>query len=208
MRSESKQFTWPMIALLMVFASTHHKARAADESLQFIETNIEKGLFAGVTDEFGSTNTPTTRRLCVSFWTTTNGVRRVAIPTQQQYAFKVEMVGKNGIAVGKTAPGKQAGIRFDAFDGNAFDRGIKLQRFHVDARDLPSQLVPLFRPSDLFVAEEPGDYLLQIHLQILALPKQSQNSTNSECQLIRFREVRYPIHVLPRTNAPPARPPG
>jgi hypothetical protein len=191
MKSRFKRVIWVLLAA-MIF---HPDCGFGGElEMQFIETKVVDGFSIGITDEFGTTNSLSTRRLCFSIWGPTNEHARATFPTHPEYAYQVELIGSNGIAVPKTAAGKKAGSKFFDFGPNAGEQGIKIQRTFVGRKDAPFEMLVIFRPDELFKIEEPGNYVLRLRFQILA-PRTGKTATNGVRQLIRFPVVEYPIVV-------------
>jgi hypothetical protein len=190
--------TLPILTALASFVLVQPSQLPAQDStpaLEFIQTKVVDGVFAAITDDLGSTNTPLDRQLCFCLRTVTNGLQRVAFPSEPEYAYQIELFDTNGIAQPKTALGKRAGTKFLDFDARAFDRAIKIQHTFARGKDKPPALLILFRPSDLFAIERPGRYTLRISLQVLSISKPSPDRRHAPPRLIRFPAIDYPLRV-------------
>lgn len=201
MRHAPNPVMWAVLAAILFTLRPQARAQGAGPDLQFVQSKAVDGFVLGITDDLGSTNTPISRGLCFSIWTVTNGLRRVAFPTQSQYAYEVELFDTNRVALPKTALGKRAGSKFLDFDATAFDQGIKLQHAFADDKATSPGILVLFRASDLFVVRQPGLYNLRIRLQILVLSKTGPSRTHAPPQLIRFAPIDYPLS-LPALKVP------
>jgi len=172
----------------------------ADEG---VETKIVDGFFMGVSDLYGYTNTSPDRDLAFSIWTTnkiwaTNNTR-VTFPTKPEFAWQVELFDTNGVAVPKTAAGKNAGTKF-------LDFGLKTavvrstlgpepnaQHWVAMEKSMSRGGLLLFRPSDFFKIEKPGKYTLRIRFQILTFPRTGPTSGDYTNNLIRFPPLDYTL---------------
>lgn len=196
------------------------RANQTNDDISYIETKTVDGFSIGITDYYGLTNTPTDRGLCFSIWTTnevgaanqiivTNAVS-VIFPTQPENAYQVELFDTNGVAIPKTEVGKKAGSKFFDFNTNSFvvwSTGgysgpggwfgvkVKSQREVVTtkAREPQGQMHIIFRPSDLFMIDKPGNYKLRISFQIIAFPRTGPNRGEYKTELIRFPPLDYPL---------------
>jgi len=196
------------------------KADQDHSDIAFVETKTVNGFSIGITDEFGHTNTSPEIKLCFSIWATneigaanqikvTNGVF-VVFPTSPENAYQVELFDTNGVAIPKTEVGKTIGTNFFDFNTNTFvlrSTGgysgsggwfgvkVKAQREAVTtkARQPQGQMLIIFRPSDLFVIDKPGNYTLRIRFQIIAFTRTGLNRGEYTTDLIRFPPLDYPL---------------
>ena len=197
---------WIVATIIILLLRLNLQADQDHPSIDFVETKVVDGFFIGVTDEFGHTNTSPDLKLCFSIWTTNktwapNNLHAV-FPTQPEYAYQVELFDTNGIAVPKTDVGKKVGTRFLDFDINSFvlrstgpdkTNGVDSQRILVSEKVWPYEMLTIFRPSDLFKIEKPGDYILQIRFQILTFRRTGPNRGDNTNDLIRFPPFNYPL---------------
>ena len=172
----------------------------ADEG---VETKIVDGFFIGVSDRYGYTNTSPDRDLAFSIWTTNKiwatNTTRVTFPTKPEFAWQVELFDTNGVAVPKTAAGKKAGTKFLDFGLKTavlratFGPEPNAQRWVAMEKTMSRGGLLLFRPSDLFKIEKPGNYTLKIRFQILTFPRTGPNPGEHTNDLIRFPPLDYPL---------------
>lgn len=184
-------------------------AHQTNDDLSYVETKSVDGFSIGVTDYYGLTNTPTDRRLCFTVWTTNriwhNNPTHVIIPTEPEYAYQVELLDTNGIAVAKTELGKTVGSKFMDFNLTPSISGIHTQMIGANRRGNASTLLIIFCPKDYFEITKPGNYTLRIRFQILAFQDTGPNRGDYTNVLTRFPPLNYPLfqqtnQINPRTK--------
>jgi hypothetical protein len=180
--------------ILLCFAASIASNLWADNGhreIAYVQSATVDGFSIGLTDEFGYTNSRPSLRLCFTVWTT-DGPTGIAFPTQPEYAYEIELLDSNGLGVTKTELGKVAGSRFNNFNISTF-QDIKVQRTTANKRDQLSDMLLIFRPSDLFIINKPGHYTLRVRFQIAAFPKTGPNQADYGRIVIRFPSLNFPL---------------
>jgi hypothetical protein len=160
-----------------------------------IKTKVIHGFcigLAGWNSDFYTNNTSSDDSLIFLPWTT-NKPAWIVVPTEPEYAYQVELFDTNGVAMPKTDLGKKAGTKFFDFDSTAYEKGITIKHLHAQKIGEVTDSPFLFRPSDLFKVEKPGNYTLRIRFQILAFPRTGPNHGDYTNDLIRFPPLDYPL---------------
>ena len=154
------------------------------------------GFYIGLTgrepnaNDYSTNNTPLDGELYFAVWTT-GGRERVFVPAKPEYAYQIELLDTNGVAIPKTERGKNIGNKFFDVDANASKNGILIHHLRADKKGQLVEMPILFYPnhvSDFFMVEKPGNYKLLIKFQILAF-----NTKKQATELIRFPPLEYPL---------------
>jgi len=170
------------------------RADQTNSPIAYAETKPVDGYFIGVTDEFGKTNTLSHQRLCFAVLTETHNNAPVFFPGQPEYAYQVQLIDSNGIAVPKTDLGKKAGSKFMEFNTAALHKTeIRTQGAMALKKTEGPGLFLIFRPEDLFQIEKSGNYTLSIRFQIIVFPQIGPHRQDRTNLLIRFPALKYSI---------------
>lgn len=172
----------------LLSTGTRIRADDARPDVQYVETKVVDGFSIGVRDFMNETNSPVDRELCFSIWTTTNDQPRVLFPSHQEYAYQIELSDSNGVTVPKTAMGRKVGARFSDFN-------VKKQTYRtiVEQKTVPSGWRVMFRPSDLFEIQKPGDYTLRIRFQMLRYERIGPQPWDFTNVPVIFPPLDYPL---------------
>lgn len=170
------------------------------------ETKVVDGFCIGLTgrDKEGrcsTNNTSPDHELFFIPWTT-DGSAWFAVPIEPEYAYQVELFDTNGAAMPRTEQGQKVGTKFFDFTSSAPKEGIGTKRLRADRKGQPVGMPLLFRPSDLFKVDEPGNYKLQVRFQILTFPRTGPNREDYTNHLIRFPSLEYPL-IQPESSQKP-----
>jgi hypothetical protein len=164
-------------------------SRGADSVGMRVTTTKEvDGFVIGVADSHSKNTTSPSDELIFLPWTTKRPVW-IAVPAKPEYAYRVELLDTNGVAVPKTEAGKEAGSKFYEFG----PRNNEIEVKHLHAERIPDMTAAplLFRPSDLFQIEKRGAYTLRIQFQILTFPQTGPKRGDYTNHLIRFPPLDY-----------------
>jgi hypothetical protein len=183
-----------VFALFVTNASASESNQKPDPmnamDIERIETKVVDGFLIGVTGSYLTTNTSPDELLVFVPWTT-NGSAWFVVPVEPEYAYQVELLDTNGVAVPKTELGKKVGTKF--LDFEASKNEVKIKRLRADKKGKAVAMPILFRPSDLFQIDKPGIYTLRIRFQILTFPRTGPNRRDYTNDLIRFPPLDYPL---------------
>jgi len=158
----------------------------------YVTSKVVSGFYIVLTDEYGTTNTTTDRRLCLSIVNQEETNAWLIFPSME-YAYQVELTQSNGVPVPKTAAGRRAGSRFANFNAvYAGTRGAVRQMFTTSTKER-LDLRALFRPGDLFQISAPGKYTLFVRFQIMVFPQVGMGTTGHTNKIITFPPMAYPL---------------
>jgi len=113
----------------------------------------------------------------------------IAIPRRGDYLCRVELLDAKGNQVPKSKIGSQMGSRWG--QSGTYGEAKPDRATAAPGAYEPSGSRRLYKPSELFVTDKPGDYRLQLEFQVF---HQVTSKTNSLMKLMHFGPVQ--IHVV------------
>jgi hypothetical protein len=179
--------------------------------LEAIETKVVDSYLIGVVGSpagqaCSTNNTSTDDPLVYVIWTTGTPAW-VAYPAEPEYAYQVELLDTNGVAMRKTELGKKFGTEF--YD---FGPRTKVRRCPTAKKGEAVPMNYLFShpeglsvpfhpesPSNIFTITNAGRYTLRIRFQIMTFPRTGPKRSDYTNKLVRFPPLDYP--VFKATNA-------
>jgi hypothetical protein len=183
-------FAFALLTNNLIADGTSQKSGMA--GLTAVETEVVDGFFIAVTGENLTNNTSPNDLLVFLTWST-NAPTSFVVPAEPEYAYQVELLDSNGVAVQKTELGKKIGEKFFDFSFSAAEKGVKIIHMHASKVGDMTSAPLLFRPKDLFKIEKPGNYKLLIRFQILTFPRTGPGRGEYTNDLIRFPVLVYPL---------------
>lgn len=169
--------------------------------IKALETKVVDGFFIGLAgraigaSDYSTNSTSPDDELFYVPWTTSDPAW-VVVPAEPEYAYQVELLDTNGVAVPKTELGKRFGTKFFDFNTTPSKKGIAIRPLRANKKGKPVPTPCLFYPhhtSDLFKIDKPGHYTLRIRFQILTFPRTGPNRRDYTNDLIRFPPMAYPL---------------
>ena len=166
------------ISTLAAFAD-HTNLPPQELKIDAAKTKVKDGFFIGLVERnsYSTNHTSLNDELCLFVWTTNNPTW-IAIPAELEYAYQVELLDTNGVAMPKTELGKKVGAKFFEFDTFPSKKSIAVEHMSVKKIGQSAGASFLFNrhpARDLFEVDRPANYTLQVRFQILTFPRTGPN---------------------------------